>query len=368
MAVDSGIRIVLPGFANTQAEAIDQLLSIEPAEVPDTTKLGPSDVVVRVRSASISFVDFIMMTGQYQHMASPPYVPGLEFSGEIAWTGSEVRNFSVGDKVISDFMTVGPRSKGAYQQSGAAWSSFAVAPENGLYPLPSGFSFAQGCSFLGSYETAYFALVKRAKLQAGERVLITGASGASGMAMVQIARILGAEVIVTGRSSRKLEAVLSAGADHAIQLDGDNTGSLASTLRTQVKTITNGAGVDAVIDTVGGAIGDAALRTLKFEGRFVIVGWASNVSESGGRQTFEPDRLPTNIMQMKCLQVMGSPMVIYSMANPAWRAKQIAQVTAWAEEGLLRPHVSHSFRAEDFREAANAKLRGEVVGSCVINF
>ena len=115
MAVDSGIRIVLPGFANTQAEAIDQLLSIEPAEVPDTTKLGPSDVVVRVRSASISFVDFIMMTGQYQHMASPPYVPGLEFSGEIAWTGSEVRNFSVGDKVMSDFMTVGPRSKGAYQ-------------------------------------------------------------------------------------------------------------------------------------------------------------------------------------------------------------------------------------------------------------
>jgi NADPH2:quinone reductase len=363
----SGINVVLPRFAASQTEAIDELLTIEQIEPPETVKLRPGDVLVRVRSASISFVDFIMMTGQYRHMASPPYVPGLEFAGDIIWTGSEVSSFSVGDKVMSDFMTVGPRSKGEYQRSGA-WSTFAVAPEAGLYPLPSNFSYDEGCSFLGSYETAYFALVKRANLQPGERVLITGASGASGMAMVQIAKILGAEVIVTGRSRKKLETVLSAGADHAIELDSENTDGLTDTLRAETKAISNGVGVDAVIDTVGGAIGYSALRTLKFEGRFVIVGWASNVSESGGRDTFEPDRLPTNIMQMKCLQVMGSPMVIYSMANPEWRSKQITQVTAWAEEGLLRPHVSHSFPAEDFRNAAHAKFDGDVVGSCVINF
>lgn len=365
--MNTGVNIVLPEFASTQAEAINDLLFLETIGFPDTNNLRSNDVVVRVKSASVSFVDFIMMTGQYQHMASPPYVPGLEFSGEIAWVGSDVKNYRVGDKVMSDFMSVGPRSKSDYQRTGA-WSTFAVAPETGIYPMPDGFSYEQGASFLANYETAYFALVKRANIQPGERVLITGASGASGMAMVQIAKILGAEVIVTGRSGKKLEQVIAAGADHALDLSSTDSESLTRTLREKTKAFTDDVGVDVVIDTVGGPIGQSVLRTLKFEGRFVIVGWASNVSERGGRETFEPDRLPTNIIQMKCLQVMGSPMVIYSMANPEWRAQQVQQIMDWAAEGLLVPKVSHSFPAEDFRRAANAKFNGEVVGSCVINF
>ncbi|MEM9314581.1 MAG: zinc-binding dehydrogenase [Pseudomonadota bacterium] len=367
MVETSGSRIVLPRYAETQVQAIDDLLSLEPMDFPETSELKPTDVVVRVKSAAVSFVDFIMMTGQYQHRASPPYVPGLEFSGEIAWAGSGVRSLSVGDRVMSDFMTVGPRSKGEYQQSGA-WSSFVVAPEAGVLALPPGFSYPQGCSFLANSETAYFALVKRANLRPGERVLITGASGASGMAMVQIAKILGAEVFVTGRARSKLNAVVAAGADHAIELDTSDPTALPATLRREIEALTDGAGVDAVIDTVGGITGYAAFRTLKFEGRFVIVGWASNVSQSGGRQTFEPDRLPTNIMQMKCLQVMGSPMVIYSMGNPGWRNKQKDQVLAWAKEGRLQPQVSHEFPVKEFRSAARAKFGGEVVGSCVLNF
>ncbi|MEM8493610.1 MAG: NADPH:quinone oxidoreductase family protein [Pseudomonadota bacterium] len=362
-----GVSIVLPEFASTQRQAIDELLVLQEAVLPEPAALKTTDLIVGVKSAAVSFVDFIMMTGQYQHMASPPYVPGLEFSGEVLWVGSDVKALTLGDRVMSDFMTVGPRSKGDYQQSGA-WSSFAVAPESGLRRVPDDFDYDEAASFQANCETAFFAMVKRANVQRGERVLITGASGASGVAMVQIGKVLGAEVIVTGRSQRKLDAVLEAGADHAIVLSEPESGDLVAALREETRRITDKKGVDVVIDTVGGEVGYAAMRTLKFEGRMVIVGWASNVSASGGRDTFEPDRLPTNIMQMKCLQVLGSPMVIYSMANPDWRTHQISQVLAWASEGLLRPHVSHAYPVAEYRTAARAKFSGDVVGSCVLNF
>jgi len=361
-------RIVLPEFAQSPEQAVNELLVLEACDPPKPEKLKPTDVIVATKSAAVSFVDFIMMTGQYQHMASPPYVPGLEFSGDVIWAGSEVKQFSVGDCVLSDFMTVGPRSKGNYQSSGG-WASHVVAPEHGLRRLPDYLTYDQGASFLANFETAYFALVKRANLQANETVLITGASGASGMAMVQIAKLLGARVIVSGRSSEKLLAAMDQGADFMIAQDQCAEGLDAlSFMRESTRAITSGRGVDVVIDTVGGETGYAAMRSLKFEGRMVIVGWASNVSADGGRETFESDRLPTNIMQMKCLQVMGSPMVIYSMANPEWRAHQLTEIIGWANEGKISPHVSLSAPAEEFQQVASAKLRGAVVGSCVLSF
>lgn len=368
MEPKSAKRIVLPEFAKSPEQAVDKLLVLEACDPPKPEQLKPTDVIVATKSAAVSFVDFIMMTGQYQHMASPPYVPGLEFSGDVVWVGSEVNQVSVGDRVMSDFMTVGPRSKGGYQSSGG-WASHVVAPQTGLRRLPDYLSYDQGASFLANFETAYFALVKRANVQAGETVLITGASGASGMAMVQIAKILGAMVIVSGRSSKKLRAAMAQGADLMIAQDECVDGEdVFNFMRESAKAATSGRGVDVVIDTVGGETGYAAMRSLKFEGRMVIVGWASNVSADGGRKTFEPDRLPTNIMQMKCLQVMGSPMVIYSMANPAWRAHQLSEIIGWADAGKISPHVSLSATAEEFQTLAAAKLGGGVVGSCVLTF
>ena len=208
---------------------------------------------------------------------------------------------------------------------------------------------------------------KRANIQAGENVLITGASGAAGMAAVELAKILSARVIVTGRSDQKLSQVLGHGADEAIKLASSDSIATGEKLRVKVKELTGGDGVDVVYDTVGGDMGYEALRSLKFGGRYVVVGWASNVSESGGRNTFVPDRLPTNILQMKCLQVMGSPMVIYSMRNPDWRKKQISQISKWADEKKIHPFVSHQFPLDSFKEAARAKINGEVTGSCVLS-
>ncbi len=186
------------------------------------------------------------------------------------------------------------------------------------------------------------------------------------MAAVDLAKLLGVDAIAVGRSADKLAVVKDHGAAAVIQ-----TGSARETvdgrpLRAAVKELAGGEGVDVVYDTVGGELGGELLRSLAFGGRYIVVGWASNVSESGGRATFQPDRLPTNIMQMKCLQVMGSPMVIYSTRHPEWRKRQLAQIFEWAGERKINPFVSHRFPMTAFREAAAAKFRGDVVGSCVM--
>ncbi|MEM9726235.1 MAG: NADPH:quinone oxidoreductase family protein [Pseudomonadota bacterium] len=356
----TGMRVSLPRFAATPRDAVEDLLELQEEPFPDVAKLQPTEVVIGVRAASVAFVDLIMSTGQYQHMATPPYTPGVEFAGEVLWVGAAVRDFRPGDPVIADYMAVGPRSKGGYQRSGG-WASFAIVPETALFRAPTGFSFAESCVFFTGYETAYFALVKRAQLQAGETVLITGASGATGMAAIQLAKRLGAIVIASGRTAAKLAECARFGADHIVEISGG-----AQELRSQIKDLTQGRGVDVVYDTVGGAVGFAAFRSLAFCGRYVIVGWASNIAESNGRETFEPDRLPTNIMQMKGLQVMGSPMVIYSMQNPEWRNAQLNALRRMAEDGLLRPHVATQFPLTDFRAAARAKLDGAIVGNCIL--
>ena len=357
----SGIRVILPRFGGTPREAVEEMLELETMPFPNVSALAATDVVVGVRASSVAFVDLLMMTGQYQHMAAPPYTPGIEYSGVVLWVGADVRRVQVGDHVVGDYMKVGPRSKGDYQDYGG-WASYCVAPETGLLPAPDGFDFSESCVFFTSYETAYFALVKRAQLQAGESVLITGGSGATGMAAIQLAKVLGATVIVSGRSDAKLAECANYGADHVIHAPSD-----PMVLRERVKALTGGKGCDVVYDTVGRAVGHAAFRSLAFCGRYVIVGWAGNVAEHNGRETFEPDRLPTNIMQMKGLQVMGSPMVIYSMQNPDWRQIQIAALTKMAEAKQLRPYVGSRFDLRDFRQAAGAKLASQVVGNCILS-
>jgi NADPH2:quinone reductase len=217
------------------------------------TKLQPHDVLVGVRSASVSFIDLLMMSGQYQTMLPLPCVPGMEYEGVVLGVGSEVdpNKAAVGDRVLSDFIVIGPRSLGAYQAQGG-WQSYAVAPDNGVHRIPEGLTFDQACNLLLNYETPYYAYINRAKLQADETVLITGASGAAGMAAIQVAKILGATVIATGRSDEKLAQVKAFGADHVINTSPRNGEAGVPKFRDDMKTLTGGRGVEVVFDTVGG--------------------------------------------------------------------------------------------------------------------
>src|SRR5690606_18820542 len=208
----------------------------------------------------------------------------------------------------------------------------------------------------------------RGRLSAGETVLVHGASGATGLAAVHVAKRLGATVIATGRSPDKLAVVADNGADHVIETASDDDGGVAP-FHEEGKALTGGRGVDVVYDNVGGPIGVARVRCVRFGGRFLIVGWAATpfvAKGAGGRGAPRANVLPTNLIMMKGLDVLGCPTAISTHQDPSIRPPRLAQVLAWAEEGAIRPHVSHVFSLTDYREAMHAKWRGEVVGGCVL--
>jgi len=308
-----------------------------------------------------------MTSGQYQHMPKPPYTPGLEMAGRIAWKGADVDGFAEGDAVLVDGFLAGPRSLGAYQRWGG-FATYAVAPVEALHRLPGELSFDQAAGLLGAYETAYHCLVTRGRLAAGETVLIHGASGATGLAAVQVAKLLGAKVIATGRSDKKLAVVREHGADHVISVTRPD-GTLRK-FRDDVKALTGGAGVDVVYDAVGGDISLESLRCVRFGARFLIVGWASTpfVAQGKGlRGAPNANQLPTNLVMMKSLDVLGCPTAISTAFDPSSRPPRLAKVLQWAADGLVKPHVSHTFPLTAFRDALRARWTGEVIGGCVLH-
>ena len=357
-ALPPGHRVVVAELGEDPLDAIEHHTSLEAQPAPDPATLGPRDVIVAVQSAAVGWVDLIMTSGQYQHPPKPPYTPGLEYAGLVAWAGTEAA-VTVGARVLVDPFLAGPRSLGSYQAYGG-FATYAVAPAEAIRPIPGSLSFDQACNLLGNYETAYHCLFTRGRLATGETVLVHGASGSTGLAAVQLAKLAGARVIATGRSREKLAIVAQYGADHTVP---------SQDFAKAVKELTGGHGVDVVYDGVGGDISVESLRCVKFGARFLIVGWASTPSVARGKgQRGAPNanQLPTNLIMMKGLDVLGSPTVIATVNDPSLRAPRIAQVLAWADAGAIRPHISHTFPLAEYRAAMRAKWNGEVVGGCVL--
>jgi NADPH2:quinone reductase len=362
----AGQRVVVSQFGEDPMQALADHMTLESMPAPDPAALAAHDVIVEVRAASVGWVDLLMTSGQYQHAPKPPYTPGLEYAGVVAWTGPEVTHVRAGDRVLVDPFLAGPRSLGAYQAWGG-FASYAVAPADAVHAIPADLSFDQACNLLGNYETAYHCLVTRGALQAGETVLIHGASGSTGLAAVHLAKLLGATVIATGRSDAKLAAVAGQGADHVINIAAE---SGIRTFRDDVKALTAGRGVDVVYDGVGGDISVESLRCVRFGARFLIVGWAATPFVARGKgQRGAPNAnvLPTNLIMMKGLSVLGCPTVISTVEDPALRPPRLAAILAWARAGTLRPHVSHVFPLAEFKTAMRAKWQGEVLGGCVLH-
>ncbi len=356
-----GHRVVIRELGETPLDALERHAALEPMAAPDPATLGPRDVVIAVATAQVNWVDLIMASGQYQHVPTPPYCPGLEYAGTVAWIGPEVTTVAVGDAVMNDGFLSGPRSLGAYQRWGG-FASYAVAPAEAVLPIPDGLSAEAACCLLGNYETAYHCLVTRGRLQPGETVMIHGAAGATGLAAVHLAKLIGATVIATGRSATKLAAVKAQGADHVVVAGEER-------LRDQIKALTGGRGVDVVYDGVGGDLSVESLRCVRFGARYLIVGWAATpfvAAGKGGRGAPNANHLPTNLIMMKGLDVLGCPTVISTVNDPSLRPPRLAQILAWVRAGVLVPHVSHRYPLAQFRDAMLAKWRGEVIGGCVV--
>lgn len=367
MAEPPGVRVVVSELGEDPLTAIEHHAALAPMARPDPASLSARDVLVEVRSASVGWVDLLMTSGQYQHVPKPPYTPGLEYAGVVAWAGPEA-GVTAGDRVLVDGFLAGPRSLGAYQSYGG-FASYAVAPGEAVHRIPGDLSFDQACNLLGSYETAYHCLIARGRLSPGETVLVLGASGSIGLAAVHVAKLTGATVIAAGRSARKLAVVRAQGADHAIDCSAE-AGAGLRPFRDDVKALTGGRGVDVVFDGVGGAPSLEALRCVRFGARFLIAGWAATpfvARGKGQRGAPNANTLPTNLIMMKGLDVLGCPTVISTVQDPSLRAPRLAQILRWAETGQVRPHVSHAFPLADFKAAMLAKWHGEPVGGCVVH-
>jgi len=359
-----GHRVVLRQLGEDPIDALENHMELIPMAMP--TGLGPDDVVIAVKAAAVGWVDLIMASGQYQHTVAPPYTPGLEYAGTVAAVGAAVHNLALGAPVLVDGFLAGPRSSGAHQREGG-FATWAIAPAAAIIPIPGDLSFSEACNLLGNYETAWHCLISRGRLRAGETVLILGASGATGLAAVEVAKRTGARVIAVGRDAGRLESVKAAGADETVVMPDPATNPRG--LRDAVKALTDGRGVDVVYDGVGGPISESAMRCLCFGGRFLIVGWASTpfVADGGGRRGApNVNVLPTNIMMMKGLDVLGCPTVIATQQDPSIRAERLGTILAWAAEGAIRPRVSHTFELKSFKEAMRLKWAGGVTGGCVV--
>jgi NADPH2:quinone reductase len=361
-SLPSGHRVVVSEFGETPLDALEKYTALVPMSAPDPAALGPREVIVAVKSAQVGWVDLLMTSGQYQHMAKPPYTPGLECAGEIVALGSEAHGVTVGEGVLVDGFLAGPRSLGKYQSQGG-FASYVVVPVEAVHRLPGALDFDQACCLLGNYETAYHCLLARGRLAKGETVLVLGASGSTGLAAVQIAKLTGATVIATGRNEEKNAIVREQGADHVIAVKDAG-------FKDAVKEITGGKGVDVVYDGVGGETSLEALKCVKFGARFLIVGWAATpfvAQGKGQRGAPNANVLPTNLIMMKGLDVLGCPTAIGTANDPSLRPPRLAAILDWARHGSIKPHVSHRFALADWHEAMTAKWSGAVVGGCVLH-
>ena len=329
-----------------QVSALDGPTAVQVVDLPDPVPTA-GQVLIEVHAAGVSFPDVLLSKGQYQMKPELPFVPGAEVAG-VVLSAPDGCGFGPGDRVA------------AFPVLGGFAEQVACDPAL-VFALPGGVSYAAGAALPMNYLTVDFALVRRGDLRAGETVLVQGAAGGIGVASIQLASSLDARVIAVVSSPEKAGVARQAGADEVVMVDG---------FLGAVKELTGGRGVDVVYDAVGGDISLESLRCVRFGARHLIVGWAATpfVARGKGRRGApNANVLPTNLVMMKGLDVLGCPTVISTVNDPSLRAPRLAQILAWVEEGKIRPYVSHVFALTDFKQAMRAKWNGDVIGGCVVH-
>ncbi len=312
----------------------DDLSGVEVREI-DRPQPGPGEVLIKVAATSINFPDILLCQGKYQLKLDPPFTPGMDIAGTIEALGDGVTDFAIGDAVCG-----GARFGG--------FAEYAVVAAAGLQRKPEQLSFHEAASYSAAYLTAYVALVRRGRLQAGETLLVHGASGGVGMAAVDVGKLLGATVIATGGSDEKLEKVKAFGADHVINTkDG---------FREQVKALTDGRGADVIYDPVGGDVFDESVRCIAFDGRLLVIGFTSGRIAS----------VSTNMPLIKGFSVVGVRAGEYGRQFPDRGKENVEQIWAWAREGKTRPYVHQVLHLDQTVDGFRALLDRKVVGKLII--
>jgi NADPH2:quinone reductase len=288
-------------------------------------------VRVAVHAAGINFPDILMAAGEYQLKPELPFTPGVEAAGEVMEIADGVSGTAVGDRVI-------------VRMRHGGYADEAVVASTQLTPLPSNFDYAEGATFLAAYGTAHHALVDRGQVLRGEVLLVHGAAGGVGLAAVEIGKILGATVIAAASSEEKLAVAKARGADHLVLYAREP-------FRDAVKRITDGRGADVVFDPVGGEIFENSQRCIAWGARMLVIGFTGGIGLAR-----------TNLLLIKGASVLGVRAGEAARRDPAMGEVRIRALLRWAEDGKIRPHVSHRLRLENYAQAMRLLIDRKAIG------
>ncbi len=312
-------------FGSTKNLTLEEVKSPEP---------GAGQVLIDVHAAGINFPDVLTVQGKYQFKPSLPFTPGIEVSGVIKKVGKDVKMRKVGDEVISTLQT-------------GAFASEVVTSENSTF-LKGKMSFEQAAGFALTYGTSYYALKQRARLVAGETVLVLGAAGGVGVATIQLAKAMGANVIAAASNDTKLDFAEEAGADLRINYTNEN-------LKERVKELTNGQGADVIYDPVGGDFSEQAFRAIAWNGRFLVIGFASGPIA----------KMPLNLALLKGASLVGVFWGSWSAREPNESQNNFSELIKMVDDKKFIPLVTEIFKLEDHASAfaciEERRAKGKVI-------
>lgn len=299
-------------------------------------KPGEHEVFIDVRAAGLNFPDVLTIQGKYQTQPPLPFVPGGECSGVVAAVGDKVGRVKVGDEVIS------------MGGAGAFCEKIAVN-EQVVFPKPQSLNFEQAAGVSITYFTTYHAFKQRAQLQPGETVLVLGAAGGVGSSAVELGKLMGAKVIAAASSDEKLELCRKLGADELINYSEVD-------LKSTVKELTGGRGVDVVYDPVGGDYAEPAIRNLAWKGRYLIIGFASGPIP----------KIPLNLALLKGASLVGVFWGRFAGEEPEVNLKNIEELWELFDSGKISPVVTDSYPIEQYEDAFNCMIERRARGKVVL--
>ena len=326
------------------------LLSTSPGG-PETLQLtdlpepvaGPGELLVRVRACAINYPDVLIIEDKYQLKPPRPFAPGSEIAGEVVGVGEGVEGWAAGDRLIA-------------ATGFGGLSEMIVIAASAAIPLPHERSFEQGSALLLTYATAIHALLDRGRLGKGQTLLVLGAAGGVGLATIELGKAFGARVVAAVSSEEKAAAARQAGADEVVvypyaPLDKDASKKLAEAFKAAV----GPGGADVVFDPVGGDYAEPALRSVGWEGRYLVIGFPAGIP-----------KLPLNLTLLKSCDVCGVFWGAFAMRDPAANAAHVATLFRLWDEGRITPRVTGTFPLERGGEAIAALAGRRVIGKLVV--
>jgi NADPH:quinone reductase len=302
----------------------------------DPPRAGPGEAVVTVKAVALNFFDTLIIAGKYQHKPPFPFSPGAEFAGVIESVDSGVADIRPGDRVIG------------YCGWGAARESVAVRAER-LVKIPDRLDFERAAGLTVTYGTTLYALRERAALKPGESLAVLGASGGTGLAAIELGKIMGARVVACASSDEKLAFAREHGADDIVNYERDD-------LRGALRKLGGERGIDVVYDPVGGRYAEPALRSLGWLGRYLVVGFAAG----------EIPKIPLNLALLKSCDIRGVSWGAWTNREPLAQRKLMTDIVNWSAAGKLSAHVQAVYPLSKIAAALNAIAERKVMGKIVL--